>query len=84
MPVARRRFIDNASSTAEGTSHMVIVGSHADQVTSSREMKEKSSLLREIATSRVKHQEYAGYVTMDSRYANTSASRRLISIPSID
>ena len=83
MPVARRRFIDNASSTAEGTSHM-IVGSHADQVTSSREMKEKSSLLREIATSRVKHQEYAGYVTMDSRYANTSASRRLISIPSID
>ena len=27
-------FIDNASSTAEGTSHMVIVGSHADQVKS--------------------------------------------------
>ena len=28
-------FIDNACSTAEGRSHVVIVGSHADQVTSS-------------------------------------------------
>ena len=73
-------FIDNSSSTAEGTSHVVIVGSHADQVKSSKEMKEKTSLLQEIATSRVKHQEYAGYVTMDCRYANTAASRQLLSI----
>ena len=58
-------FIDNASSTAEGTSHVVIFGSHADQVMHSKEMKEKSSLLQKIATSRVKHQKYAGYVTMD-------------------
>ena len=28
-------FIDNACSTAEGRSHVVIVGSHVDQVTSS-------------------------------------------------
>ena len=50
-------FIDNACSTAEGRSHVVIVGSHADQVTSSVE--EKSSLLQTIiATRRVRRQEY--------------------------
>ena len=69
-------FIDNACSTAEGRSHVVIVGSHADQVTSSAE--EKSSLLQEKAVRRVKHQQYSGYLSMDCRYADTDASRRLI------
>ena len=69
-------FIDNACSTAEGRSHVVIVGSHADQVTSSAE--EKSSLLQEIAVRRVKRQQYTGYLSMDCRYADTDVSRRLI------
>ena len=72
-------FIDNACSTAEGRSHVLIVGSHADQVASSVE--EKSSLLQTIiATRRVKRQEYAGCIAMDCRRANTDASRRLIAI----
>ena len=72
-------FIDNACSTAEGRSHVVIVGSHADQVTSSA--KEKSSLLQTIiATRRVRRQEYVGCIAMDCRRANTDASRRLIVI----
>ena len=72
-------FIDNACSTAEGRSHVVIVGSHADQVTSSA--KEKSSLLQTIiATRRVRRQEYVGCIAMDCRRANTDASRRLIAI----
>ena len=70
-------FIDNACSTAEGRSHVVIVGSHADQVTSSVE--EKSSLLQTIiATRRARCQEYVGCIAMDCRRANTVASRRLI------
>ena len=69
-------FIDNACSTAEGRSHVVIVGSHADQVTSSAE--EKSSLLQEKAVRRVKRQQYSGYLSMDCRYADTDASRCLI------
>ena len=70
-------FIDNACSTAEGRSHMVIIGSHADLVTSSVE--EKSSLLQTIiATRRVKRQEYIECITMDCRRANSDASRRLI------
>ena len=70
-------FIDNACSTAEGQSHVVIVGSHADQVTSSAE--EKSSLLQTIiATRRVRRQEYVGCIAMDCRRANTDASHRLI------
>ena len=72
-------FIDNACSTAEGRSHVVIVGSHADQVTSSVE--ENSSLLQTIlATRRVRRQEYVGCIAMDCRRANTDASRRLIAI----
>ena len=71
-------FIDNACGTAEGRSHVVIVGSHVDQVTSSVE--EKSSLLQTIiATRRVRRQEYVGTcIAMDCRRANTDASRRLI------
>ena len=57
-------------------SHVVIVGSHADQVTSSAE--EKSSLLHEIAVRRVKRQQYTGCLSMDCRYADTDVSRRLI------
>ena len=70
-------FIDNACSTAEGRSHVVIIGSHADQVTSSVE--EKSSLLQTIiATRRVRRQLYVECIAMDCRRANTDASRRLI------
>ena len=70
-------FIDNACSTAEGRSHVVIVGSHADQITSSVE--EKGSLLQTIiATSRVRRQEYVECIAMDCRKANTDASRHLI------
>ena len=70
-------FIDNACSTAEGRSHVVIIGSHADQVTSSVE--KKSSLLQTIiATRRARRQEYLECIAMDCRRANTDASRRLI------
>ena len=71
-------FIGNACSTAEGLSHVVIVGSHADQVTSLE--KKENSLLQEIhvATRRVKHQQYTGFFSMDCRYADTDISRRLI------
>ena len=70
-------FIDNACSTAVGRSHVVIIGSHADQVMSSVE--EKSSLLQTIiATRRVRRQLYVECIAMDCRRTNTDASRRLI------
>ena len=70
-------FIDNACSTAEGRSHVVIIGSHADQVMSSVE--EESSLLQTIiATRRVRRQLYVECIAMDCRRTNTDASRRLI------
>ena len=69
-------FIDNACSTAEGRSHVVIIGSHADQVVSSVE---KSSLLQTIiATRRVRRQDYVECIAMDCRRTNTDTSRRLI------
>ena len=72
-------FIDNACSTAEGRSHVVIIGSHADLVTSSVEENYKSSLLQTIvANRRVKRQDYVECIAMDCRRANRRASRRLI------
>ena len=47
-------FIENACSSAQGSSHVIIVGSHADLVKSSQELKEKSSLVESIAESRAK------------------------------
>ena len=47
-------FIENACSPVQGSSHVIIVGSHADLIKSSRELKEKSSLVESIAKSRVK------------------------------
>ena len=71
-------FIDNACSTAEGRSHVVIIGSHADQVIMSS-VEEKSSLLQTIiATRRVRRQDYVECIAMDCRRTNTDASRRLI------
>ena len=67
-------FIDNACSTTEGKSHVLIVGSHADQVMSSVE--EKSSLLRNIIKTRGK--EHVECIAMDCRRANTDASCHLI------
>ena len=58
-------FIDNACSSIEGKSHVLIVGSHADRVTSSVE--EKRLILQTIATRRIKRQEYVDCVAMDCR-----------------
>ena len=71
-------FIDNACSSAEGQSHVVTIGSHADQVKSSAE--EKSSQLQKIIAKRkeVKCRKYIGYIAMDCRTTNTDESRHLI------
>ena len=67
-------FIENACSSAQGTSHVIIVGSHADLVKSSRELMEKSSLVESIAESRVKQLTYGGFVSMDCRESKTKRS----------
>ena len=64
-------FIENACSSVQGSSHVIIVGSHADLVKSSQELKEKSSLVESIAESRVKKLTYGGFVSMDCRLSKT-------------
>ena len=64
-------FIENACSSAQGSSHVMIVGSHADLVKSSQELKEKSSLVESIAESRVKQLTFEGFVSMDCRLSKT-------------
>ena len=73
-------FIKNACSSAQGSSHVIIVGSHADLVKSPRELKEKSSLVESIAESRVKQLTYGGFVSMDCRLSKTKEARHFRSL----
>ena len=72
-------FIENACSSAQ-RSHVIIVGSHADRVKSSRELKEKSLLVESIAESRVKQLTYGGFVSMDCRMSKTKEARHFRSL----
>ena len=73
-------FIENACHSAQGSSHVIIVGSHADLVKSSRELKEKSSLVESIAESRAKQLTYGGFVSMDCRMSKTKEARLFCSL----
>ena len=73
-------FIENACSSAQGSSHVIIVGSHADLVKSSRELKEKSSVVESIAESRAKQLKYGGFVSMDCRLSKTKETRHFRSL----
>ena len=73
-------FIENACSSAQGSSHVIIVGSHADLVKSSQELKEKSLLVESIAENRVKQQTCRGFVSMDCRLSKTKEARNFRSL----
>ena len=73
-------FIENACSSAQGSSHVIIVGSHADLVKSPQELKEKSSLVESIAESRMKQLTYGGFVSMDCRLSKTIKARHFRSL----
>ena len=73
-------FIENACSSAQGSSHVIIVGSHADLVKSPQELKEKSSLVESIAESRAKQLTYGGFVSMDCRESKTKEARHFRSL----
>ena len=73
-------FINNACSSVAVISHVAIIGSHSDLVQSPEEEKEKNSLIQAMTARRIKHQEFAGYLSMDCRQGNTDASRQLVSM----
>ena len=73
-------FIENACSSAQGSSHVIIVGSHADLVKSLHELEEKSSLMESIAKSRVKQLMYGGLVSMDCRKSKSKDARQFCSL----
>ena len=68
-------FIENACSSAQGLSHVIIVGSHVDRINSTQELREKSSLVKSIAENRVKQLTYGGFVSMDCRQSKTKEAR---------
>ena len=73
-------FIENACSSAQGSSHVIIVGSHADRVKSSRELKDKSSLVESTVESRVKQLTYGGFVSMNCRLSKAKEARNFCSL----
>ena len=76
-------FIENACSSARGSSHVIIVGSHADLVKSPLELKEKCSQVENKAESRAKQLTYGGFVSMDCRESKTKEARHFRSLLSI-
>ena len=72
-------FIENTSSSTQG-SHVIIVGSHADRIKSSQELKQKRLLVESIAESRVKQLVYGGFVSMDCRLSKTKEARHFRSL----
>ena len=73
-------FIENACSSAQGSSHVIIVGSHADLVKSPLELKEKCSQVENIAESRAKQLTYGGFVSMDCRESKSKEARHFRSL----
>ena len=73
-------FIENACSSAQGSSHVIIVGSHADLVKSPQELNKKSSLVESIAESREKQLTYGGFIRMDCRESKTKEARHFRSL----
>ena len=73
-------FIENACSSAQGSSHVIIVGSHADLVKSPQELKEKNSLVESIAESRAKQLTCGGFVSMDCRESKSKEARHFRSL----
>ena len=73
-------FIENACSSAQGSSHVIIVGSHADLIKSLQELKEKGSLVESIAESRMKQLMYGGFVSMNCRQSKTKEARHFRSL----
>ena len=73
-------FIENACSSAHGSSHVIIVGSHADLVKLPQELEEKSSLVESITESRVKQLTYGGFVSMDCRESKSKKARHFRSL----
>ena len=70
-------FIDNACSATEEQSHVLVIGSHADQV--GLLVEEKRKLLQTIVAKKIiQRQVYVGCIAMDCRRTNTDASNHLI------
>ena len=73
-------FHRDACNSTQGSSHVIIVGSHADLVKSAQELKEKSSLVESIAESRAKQLTYGGFVSMDCRESKNKEARHFRSL----
>ena len=74
-------FIENACSSAQGSSHVIVVGSHADLVNSvDEDLNEKSLQAVSIAKNRAKQLTYGGFVSMDCRESKSKETRDFCSL----
>ena len=66
-------FIDNRCSSLENKPHIIIIGSHADEV-KSKEEKEKSSIVASLQSAmELPDFHFSGYVTMNCCYGKSSS-----------
>ena len=70
-------FIENACARLEEKSHVLMVGSHSDQLKKG-ELEEKNGLLKRIAKETVKTQLFIDYVHMDYRKVESTGAKQLV------
>ena len=70
-------FIENACARLEEKSHVLMVGSHSDQLKKD-ELEEKNGLLKQIAKETVKTQLFIDYVHMDCRKVESTGAKQLV------
>ena len=73
-------FIESTCITAQRSSHVIIIGSHADMITSSQELREKSFLAKSIAESRITRLTYGGFVSMNCCQSKSKAVNNFMSL----
>ena len=72
-------FIENACARLEEKSHVLMVGSHSDQLKRG-ELEEKNGLLKRIAKEAVKTQLFIDYVHMDCRKVESTGAKQLVDL----
>ena len=72
-------FIDNATCKICNKSCLIVVGSHADLLTN-EQLRNKSTFILDLIRSRVKRQNFIGFVAVDCRKIDSKGIRQFISL----
>ena len=71
-------FIENANARLQTKSHILMVGSHYDELKDKAEREKKEGLLKQIAKEAIKTQHYVNYVSLDCRRVESQGAKEFV------